>query len=282
MKFYRSKFFISCLFIAILLVLIPSALSVFGYTDILRSGLKTASKPFEWLGSKSASAFSGFVSVFTEYDDLKKENEELRAELEMIENRDYENSVIKAENEWLKSYLNMKSKHPELVLTDALIVSRESGNYSTVLTLNRGSVHGIKRNCPVITADGVFGHVSEVGLDWCKVVSLVETASSVSAHTDRGQAIGVVEGDSLLRGEGLCRMTYIDASSDIKIGDRVYTGGNGTIYPADLLIGTITSIEADEYTRTLVAYVSPAIDFSDINSTSRVMIITGYDAGGKK
>ena len=165
MSFYRSKFFIICIFIAILLVLIPSALSVFGYTDVLRSGLKTAAKPFEWLSSKSASAFSGFVSVFTEYDELKKENEELRAELEALENKDYENSVVKAENEWLKSYLNMKTKHPELVLSDALIVSRESGNYSTVLTLNRGSVHGIKRNYPVITADGVFGHVSEVGLD---------------------------------------------------------------------------------------------------------------------
>lgn len=282
MRFYRSKFFIICIFIAILLVLIPSALSVFGYTDVLRSGLKTVAKPFEWLGSKSASAFSGFVSVFTEYDELKAENEELRAALESCENKDYENSVIKAENEWLKSYLNMKSKHPELVLNDAMIVSRESGNYATVLTLNKGTVHGIKRGYPVITADGVFGHVSEVGLDWCKVVSLVETASSVSAYTDRGQAVGVVEGDSLLRNEGLCRMTYIDASADIKIGDRVYTGGNGTIYPAGLFIGTVTSIEADEYSRTLIAYVSPAVDFSDITSTSRVMIITGYESGGKK
>jgi rod shape-determining protein MreC len=75
-------------------------------------------------------------------------------------------------------------------------------------------------------------------------------------------------------------MTYIDASADIKVGDKVYTGGNGTIYPAGLLIGTVSAIEADEYTRTLIAHVEPAVVFSDINSTSRVMIITGYDTGG--
>ena len=93
--------------------------------------------------------------------------------------------------------------------------------------------------------------------------------------------MGVVEGDTLLREGGTCQMIHIDAASDIKVGDKVYTGGNGNIYPAGLLIGKITSIEADEYTRTLKAYIEPAVNFSDITSTNRVMIITGYGAGGK-
>ena len=90
----------------------------------------------------------------------------------------------------------------------------------------------------------------------------------------------MVEGDQLLRADGLCKMTYIDASSDIKVGDKVKTGGNGNIYPAGLVIGTVVSIEADEYTRTLIAYIEPAVDFDDISKTSRVMIISGYTSGG--
>ena len=276
MKFYRSKFFIICVCVAVLLVLIPSALSVFGYTDVLRSALKTVAHPFEWCGAKVASAVSGFVDVFTEYDALKAENEELRAELEELKNSEHDKSVVEAENAWLKDYLDVKTKHPSMVLSDAMIISRESGNYATVLTLNRGSAHGIRRNMPIITEDGVFGYVSEVGLDWCKAVSLVETASSLGAYTDRGGAVGVVEGDATLRESGICRMTYIDAAADIKVGDLVYTGGGGKIYPEGLLIGKVTSIEADEYTRTLVAYIEPAVDFSDINDTSKVMIMTGY------
>ncbi len=281
MKFYKSKFFIICVAAAVLLVLIPSALSIFGYTDLVRSGLKTVAKPFEWCGAKLSGAVSGFVSVFTEYDELKAENEELRAKLDELESKEHENQVIQAENDWLKTYLNVKGDHPEMTICDAMIVSRQSGNYSTVLTLNRGSAHGVKKNSPVITADGVFGYVSEVGLDWCKVVSIVETASSVSAYTDRGGAVGVVEGDNLLREAGICQMIHIDAESDIKVGDRVFTGGGGKIYPAGLLIGTVTSIEADEYTRTLKATIEPAVDFSEISSTNRVMIITGYGAEGK-
>ena len=276
MRFYRSKFFIISLCIALLLVLIPSTLSVLGYTDLLRSALKTVAHPFEWVGTKTANAVSGFVSVFADYDELKAENEALRAELEALKQNEHSSEVIEAENTWLKEYLDVKTKHPEMTISDAVIISRQSGNYSTVLTLNRGSVHGIKKNMPIITEDGLFGYIKEVGLDWCKAVSIVESASSVSAYSDRGGAVGVVEGDTLLREDGVCKMTYIDPSADIKPGDMVYTGGGGKIYPAGLLIGTVTKLEADEYTRTLVAYIEPAVDFSDISSTSRVMILTGY------
>ena len=276
MKFYRSRFFIICVIVAAVLVLIPSALSIFGYADVVRSGLKTVAKPFEWCGKAAADAVSGFVSVFSDHDKLTAENAKLKEELRDTEELEHENAVLAEENAWLRSYLKVKQDFPNLLMTDASIISRESGNYATVLTLNRGSAHGIKRNMPIITEDGVFGYVSEVGLDWCKAVSLVETASSLGAYTDRGGAVGVVEGDATLRASGICRMTYIDAAADIKVGDLVYTGGGGKIYPEGLLIGKVTSIEADEYTRTLVAYIEPAVDFSDINDTSKVMIMTGY------
>ncbi len=279
MKFYRSRFFIICAVLALILTIVPSALSLFGYADLLRGALKTVAKPFEWCASKAGDALDGFVSVFSGYDDLKEENQRLKDELSKLEDKEHQNNVLTEENTWLKTYLKIKTDHPALLMTDATIISRQSGNYATVLTLNRGSVHGIKRNMPVITANGVFGYVSEVSLDSCKVVSLVETASSLSAYTDRGNVVGVVEGDAVLRENGICKMTYIDASADIKIGDKVYTGGNGKIYPAGLLIGEISAIEADEYTRTLVASIKPAVDFENISAESRVMIITGYDTG---
>lgn len=281
MKFYKSKFFIISVVVAAALVLVPALLSAFGYTELVTSALGTVAKPFSAVGKAASDAVSGFVSVFADYDELKEENAALKEEMRDREDAEHENEVLKEENEWLRSFLKVKSDFPQFVMTDATIISRESGNYATVLTLNRGQLHGIKRNMPVITADGVFGHVSEIGLDWCRVVSIVETASSLSAVTDRMQVAGIVEGDELLRADGLCKMTYIDASSDIKVGDRVKTGGSGSIYPAGLLIGTVVSIEADEYTRTLVAYIEPAVDFDDIASTSRVMIISGYDNGGE-
>ena len=275
MKFVKSKFFIVCLAVAIVIALVPAILTAFGQVDIVRSGLKTVAKPFEWCGSKLAGAVDGFVSVFDDYDELKKENEELRATVDSLENQLADNDVLKEENQWLREFLDLRNKNPDFVLTDADIISYESGNYSTVLTLNKGSVNGVKKNMPVITSAGVVGYVSEVGLDWAKVTSIIESNSKVGVYTDRTGVIGTVEGSPELRVEGKCLMSY-DPDADIKVGDRVYTSGTGSIYPDGLLIGRIASIEADEATRRLMAVVEPAVDFTSLTELRNVMVVCGY------
>ena len=275
MKFVKTKFFIVCIAVASVLVLVPAILTAFGQVDIVRSGLKTVAKPFEWCGSRLADAVGGFVAVFTDYNELQEENESLRAELDSVENERADNEVLRSENDWLKKVLDLKNKNPDFELTDADIISFEAGNYSTVLTLNRGTVHGIKKNMPVITPDGVLGYVSETGLDWCKVTSIIESTSKVAVYTDRTGVIGTVEGDPNLRADGKCVMSYA-ADADIKVGDRVYTSGTGSIYPDGLLIGKIISVDADEATRKLVAKVEPAVDFTTVEKLGRVMIVRGY------
>ncbi|MBO7310473.1 MAG: rod shape-determining protein MreC [Clostridia bacterium] len=275
MKFAKTKFFIICLIIAVALVLVPAILTAFGQVDIVRSGLKTVAKPFEWCASKFASAIDGFVSVFTDYDDLQEENQQLKDTIDSLENERADNAVLKQENEWLKKFLDIKNKNPDFELADADIISYEAGNYSTILTLNKGTVHGIKKNMPVITADGVVGYVSEAGLDWCKVTTITESTSKVGAYTDRTGVIGTVEGSPELRREGKCSMTY-SPDSDIKVGDRVYTSGTGSIYPDGLLIGKIVSIEADQATRTLIAVVEASVDLASVENLQSVMIVRGY------
>lgn len=276
MRFFKSKFFIICVTIALVLAIVTSLLSMFGFSGIIRSGLKTIATPFEWCGTTVANAVNGFVEVFAEYDDLKKENEELRTRLDEYENEKYEISVLRDQNDWLKSYLDIKTYIPDLSMTSVTVIAREAGNYSTILTINKGYVHGIRRNMPVVTDRGTFGYVSECGLDWAKVVSIVETASSVSVYTERTGATGVVEGDTDLRAKGYCVMTYISSSSDIKVGDRIFTSGNATIYPPGLLIGEIVEISADEATRTLKATIKPSVDFKSVNDINNLMVITGY------
>ena len=274
MKFWKSKAFIVCVIVAVALILTTAVLSAFGRTGPVRSVLKTVAKPFEWVGSQAADALNGFVAVFTEYDRLAEENEALKEELAALKEEQYNNDSLRQENAWLKEYLNLAGEQPGVMLTDARVVSREAGNYSTVLTLDRGVAHGVRKNMPVITEDGVFGYVKEVGLDWCKVVSIVETASAVGAYTDRTGAQGVVQGDVDLREGGRCVMQYTK-DADIRIGDRVLTaGGSESLYPSGLLIGEIVSIEADD--AGLQVEIRPAVDFTDLDSISRMMVIRGY------
>lgn len=280
MKFLKSKTFLICLCVVLILSLTTALMAALGFTGPIQSVLKTVAKPFEWCGSHASRAVNGFVSVFTDYGRLEAENQSLKEELATLREELRQDQLLQEENQWLKNYLSLATEHPHFQLVDARIIGRETDNYSTVLSLNRGRVHGVKKNMPVITEAGVLGYVKELGLDWCKVVSIVETATSVGAYTDRGGVLGVVEGEADLREGGQCRMTYIDSNADLRIGDRVYTGGgSGSLYPSGLLIGQITSIEADDATRSLTALIQPSIDFTNLDALDRVMVICGYEAG---
>jgi rod shape-determining protein MreC len=169
----------------------------------------------------------------------------------------------------------MKAKFPSFEMVEGMIISYSAGNYMTSFTLNRGTMHGVSTQMPVVVADGVVGYVTEVGLNWCMVSTIIETASSVGAYVPRSGATGIVSGDAALRRDGVCKMNYLEANADIQVGDRVLSSGNGSVYPAELVIGTVTAIETDEYSRTLEATVQPTVDFA---SLQYMMIITGYGA----
>jgi rod shape-determining protein MreC len=279
MNFFRSRLFIICLVVAIILALIPTLIAAFGGTDLLRSVMGTIAKPFVSAGSGVANAFNGFVDVFANYDELKEENESLRAELDELKQKEYNEDLLREQNEWLKDYINLHYDKPELVFTDATVIAREADNYSTVLTLNRGSAHGVKRNMPVLTDKGLIGYVSELGLDWCRVTTITEPSSSIGVYTDRDKLLGVIEGDADLRREGLCRMKYIGGEGNVGIGDRIYTaGGKDSLYPSGLLIGEVSSVDIDEITGEMVATVAPSVDFSDLDSIRNVMIVSGIES----
>ena len=127
---------------------------------------------------------------------------------------------------------------------------------------------------PVVVSEGIVGYVTDVGLNWCMVSTVIETASSVGAYIPRSGVTGIVSGDYSLKNDGVCQISYMDPDADIQVGDKVYSNGTGSVYPADLLIGEVISIEKDEYTRALIATVRPAVDFSDLKW---MMIMTGYE-----
>lgn len=273
MEFFKNKFFIITLVVALLLSIVPTVLCAMGQGSYVRKALQTAAQPFSWAFTKIGEGLSGFSVYFQKLSDLQKENEELRAQLDDYRDRIYNAKMLEEENKWLSDYLGLKKEHSDFLFEEASVIGRESGNYSTVYTLSKGTMHDIKVNMPVITEDGVVGYVTEVGPTWCRAVSIIETASAVGAYIERSGEQGLIEGSYELRFEGKCRMIRLPADADVHEGDRVLTSGLGSIYPRGLFVGEVVSVDADPYSRTLTAVVQPKVDYS---SLVKVMIIKDY------
>lgn len=277
MSFVKSRFFLIALCVAVVLTVVPTVLSAMGLRDLVKEAVQTVSLPFQWCISKVCDGFRGFSAYFTEYDRLEAENEALREQLRDYEEALAENEVLREENYWLRGYLSLKNEHIDYTFLDATIVGREAGSYATVITLNRGTVHGVEEGMPVITENGVFGYVKEVSYMSCKVVSIVETATAVGAFVERSGVTGLVEGDYSLREDGLVIMRDLPQHADIVEGDLVHTGGTGSVYPRGLLVGTVVSLTPDPYSRTLTAVIKPAEDLLAVDELSHLMIVTGYE-----
>ena len=274
MKLFQNKFFLIFLCVSVVLSAVPSTFSVMGYGSLARNIVGTVTAPLRWCVSAVGNAVEGYQRYFQSIDLLEEQNRTLQEEKESLEQRLEEAALLEKENQRLRDYLGIKNQHPSFTMEQGMIISRESGNYVTVFTLNRGTLHGIDTNMPVITKDGIVGVVSEVGLNWCKVSTVIETASSVGAYIPRSEVTGIVSGDFNLKNEGICKFSYVEGDADIQVGDKIYSSGMGSVYPADLPIGEVIGIGQDEYNRMLVATVRPAVDFSELEW---VMILTGFE-----
>ena len=274
MKLFKNKFFIICLCIAVVLCAIPSTLSLMGYRGLAKNIVGTVTVPFRWCITVVGNAFEGIGRYFESVEAVHEKNEALEQENQELKDRLEEAELVEMENERLRDYLGMKNQYPAFVMEEGMVISHSAGNYMTGFTLNRGTLHGIAVNMPVAVPEGIVGYVTDVGLNWCMVSTIIETASAVGAYIPRSGATGIVSGDAALRHEGVCKITYLDPNADIAVGDKVLSSGNGSVYPAELLIGEVIAVEVDEYSRTLVATVKPAVDFSDLQY---MMIITGYE-----
>lgn len=213
LSIFRNKFFLIGLSLALALTVFAAVLGGMGRTDILGGAVRTVTYPLRLAATKCADAIRGFGSYFGASKEQSDELESLRNALRDARDKADEYDILLAENERLRAYLGIRAAHPDFTFEEALVVGRSTEKYAPVLTLNRGSLHGISVGMPVMTPDGLVGYVSEVGLTDCRVRTLLSGDVSVGACVERSGVSGVVTGRLTLDGTGECYsvMEYLES-----------------------------------------------------------------------
>lgn len=266
----RSHFFPVMLALSLILSLISvivyqtNALSfVFGAAGWITAPIEKASDFF-------TSTVSDISSHFADVDRLQKENEQLREENARLLAENRESLVVREENKWLRKFLDLKTERTELSFVNAKIVARDVGFIRT-FTLDKGSFHGIEKDMPIITEDGLLGIVTEVGPNTARGCSILNHNISLGVYMERTMTSAVLTGSFSLYESGLCKVINLPADTDVLVGDLVYTSGYGSIYPKDIVVGTVVSVEPDPSNYTISAIVQPAADMS---LSDFVMVVT--------
>lgn len=272
-QFFKNRFFYIMTVLALLVTIVPMVYYNMGVTFVFRDVVNVLLTPMQKVFHAAGDAVDGFAAYFYKFDALVEENMALKEEVAALQAQIYDNKEMEEMYAWMSDFLDMKRQNTDYRMTAATVTGRESGNYSSVLTLDTGSGAGITVGMPVVTATGLVGQITEVGYNWSRVTTILEAQSAVGAYVERTGESGVAEGDIQLTGDGLVKLQYLADDTTVQAGDRILTSGFGDVYPRGLVIGYVQSMETNPYTRTKTVYVQCVAPVSDI---SDVMIITDF------
>ena len=270
MKKFLKDHGIWVLFAAAVISVALAAMSFFSNTSSPLVNLAgTLSSPFRSAYASAAAWFNGKQAYFKDVQALEAENEALRKR-----NAELEAAARQAEKDSQENKLLREQKY-QLELESAIITEHTVTNWTSSLTLDRGTVHGVEAgDCVVSSTNDLVGIVSEVGSNWCTVLTIVDTDTSLGAQVFRTKDLGLAQGDFSMMGKERLRLDFLPADCQLLGGDLVVTSGLGGYYPSDLVIGTIEEVQKDESGSASYAVIAPAADF---DALSEVFIIKSFD-----
>ena len=130
------------------------------------------------------------------YEEMEQQIQDLERQVAELEEQAREGQEASRENEQLRELLDLQAKRRDFVFESAKVTARSSTNWDSTLTIGKGSSAGLEVNDCVITETGTLvGVVSEVGLNWSKVSTLINTDIEIGGQVTRTYSAGILEGD---------------------------------------------------------------------------------------
>ena len=217
-----------------------------------------------WLGDMSDN--------FETLQQLRTENEKLQ---EQIDTLTTENSNLQEERyelERLREPYQLDQNYSDYEKTAAHVIGKDSGNWFSTFTIDKGSDDGIAVDMNVIAGSGLVGIVVDVGPSWAKVRSIIDDSSNVSGMVLSTSDRCIVSGDLSLIDEGQIRFEQMENNENqVSVGDQIVTSYISDKYLQGILIGYVSEVTVDSNNLTRSGYITPAVNFKDLQE---VLVIT--------
>jgi len=219
-------------------------------------------KPWWRLGGE----VSGFFNTLTKINNLKTENEGLRAENADLLSRLAALEEQKKENENLRVALGL-GLEKEFKLVMAEIIAKDISQ--DAILINKGLRDGLAVGLTALTSEkALVGMVGEVYENFSRLILISNTKISFDAQIQESDAAGVAKGMGGLR----ISFGLLPKDKEIKTGELVVTTSLGGIFPKGILVGRVKKIEKNDLAPFQEAEIAPIYD---LPKTKSVFIITG-------
>ena len=207
------------------------------------------------------------VSNIGNYVNLLDENIALKLENTQLTYENYTLQDALLENIRLKKLLQFKYEL-EAEIIPAKVIGFSPTDIVTGILLSTEDYKKISVNSAVITTDGLVGKIIKIAGQYAVCQILFDANSRVSVRIQRNRELGILASD------GYNALFLNNISNTIKVvpGDVLYTSGFSQIFPPNIKVGVITSVEINEERLFQNISVTPSVNFNNLEEVFIIQV----------
>jgi rod shape-determining protein MreC len=207
---------------------------------LLRYWVVAMMSPPEKVMSHTGTGVRGFWGNYVDLRHTREENQALRAQVEQL--RLEQASLLEdvRQGQRLQALLDFRQKYIYKTVP-AQVIGTGGSDQSRILTIDKGSKEGLKRDQPVITPDGIVGKLVEVFPHTSQVLVINDQTSGAGVLLEKTRLRGVLRGNAY----GQPQIINVLPDDRVKPGEKVVTSGGDQIFPRGLSVGTVLKIVSD-------------------------------------
>lgn len=226
---------------------------------------------FSW-ASAPVTWGSGILDDYQSYSRLYEQNQQLREELRQM--KAWKEAALQLEQKNARLLdLNKVRLDPRLTHVTGVVLADSGSPFRQSVLLNVGQRDGIRDGWATMDGIGLVGRISGVGRETSRVILLTDSNSRVPVTVQPSGQKAILAGDN----SATPPLEFLEDSDAVRAGDRVVSSGDGGVFPAGLLIGTVV-METDNRLRVLLAADYQRLEFLRVLRSHDLVPITDTGA----
>jgi rod shape-determining protein MreC len=275
-EFFRS--FKCKVFAVIALVLIGLMIRTAtsgGLASFTADAVSLIASPVQKLTSSVSGFFGGIGNDIATFSTAKSENERLKKKISDLQSKIVNYDDILRENQQLEAANDIHKDNPDFKLKPAVVISREPEQWYSSLTIDKGSLDGVKYQDPVITSDNdLVGKVMQVYAHSSVVITTLDPSLFAGIIVSETGETGRAQGDLSLLSKEEFRVSSLPKDNAVSSGDIIVTSGTSGIFPKNLKIGTVDRAETDSTGIFTSTICKPMVSPSNLKN---VFVLTNFN-----
>ena len=203
-------------------------------TELVRTKIIDFVSPLTTTLNYPIKVIADFIKYFEVYSSLLEENKDLKIALQNMAVWKEKALQLEQKNAQLRALNNVKLSEDLAWVTGEIMADSGSPFYQSGI-INIGLKDGIKNGSAAVDGLGLVGRISGVGQNVARVLFLTDISSAIPIKIKRNNQKGLLIGDNSPRPV----LEFVEEKALVNIGDRVFTSGDGNVFPSGILIGNI-------------------------------------------